>query len=89
MSHTLRNRQKLLHRTRRIRGQLEALERTLAGEHECGDVLRLIAAARGALDSLMAEVMEGHIRDHTFSKTSGERQKAADELIDIVRAYLK
>ena len=89
MAHTIRNRTKLLHRVRRIRGQLEALERTLAAEHECGDVLRLIAAGRGAMDSLMAEVMEGQIRDHAMSGTRSERSAAADELVDIVRAYLR
>jgi DNA-binding FrmR family transcriptional regulator len=59
MSHTIKAKAKLLNRARRIRGQAEALERALAGERECGEVLRLIAAARGAMDSLMAEVLEG------------------------------
>jgi DNA-binding FrmR family transcriptional regulator len=89
VSHTIRNKEKLLQRARRIRGQVEALERTLEGPHECGDVLRLIAAARGAMDSLMAEVMEGHIRGHALSGTSRDREAAATQLIQIVRAYLK
>ena len=89
MAHTIRNKTKLLQRARRIRGQVEALERALEQEHECGDVLRLIAAGRGAMDSLMAEVMEGHIRDHALSSTSRNRATAADELIAVVRAYLK
>ncbi len=89
MAHTIRNKTKLLHRVRRIRGQVEALERALEHENDCGDVLRLIAAGRGAMDSLMAEVMEGHIRDHALSGTSGQRATAAEELIEIVRAYLK
>jgi FrmR/RcnR family transcriptional regulator, repressor of rcnA expression len=66
MSHTVRKRKKLSLRVARIRGQVEALTRALEGEAECGDVLRLIASARGAMDSLMAEVIEGHIRDHAF-----------------------
>ena len=81
----MRNKEKLLQRTRRILGQVEALERTLEGQHECGDVLRLIAAARGAMDSLMAEVMEGHIRDHALSGTSRDRERAAAQLIEIDR----
>ena len=64
MSHTIRQKKKLTHRVARIRGQVDALARALDHEAECGDVLRLIASARGAMDSLMAEVMEGHIRDH-------------------------
>jgi len=89
MSHTIRSKSKLLLRVRRIRGQVEALERALADEQECGDVLRLIAAGRGAMDSLMAEVMEGQIRDHALQGSVRSRGQAAEELIAIVRAYLK
>lgn len=91
MSHTIRGKDKLLNRARRIRGQVEALERALEGERECGEVLRLIAAARGAMDSLMAEVLEDHIREHASTKhqTAQQAMAAADDLVDIVRAYLK
>jgi DNA-binding FrmR family transcriptional regulator len=91
MSHTIRRKKTLTHRVARIRGQVEALGRVLDGEAECGDVLGLIASARGAMDSLMAEVIEGHIRDHVFRGTRGtsdERQAAAD-LVKVVRSYLK
>jgi DNA-binding FrmR family transcriptional regulator len=89
--HTTKNKTKLLNRARRIRGQVEALERALEAEHECGDVLRLIAAARGAMDSLMSEVLEGHIREHATTSHRDRRAAslAADDLIGIVRAYLK
>ena len=89
MSHTIRNKTKLLLRVRRIRGQVEGVDRALEREQECGDILRLIAAARGALDSLLAEVLEGHIRAHALSGSRRDRGVAADELVDIVRAYLK
>jgi DNA-binding FrmR family transcriptional regulator len=91
MSHTIRDKTKLLNRARRIRGQVEALERALDNEQECAEVLRLIAAARGAMDSLMAEVLEGHIREHASTARQSPKQAmaAADDLIDIVRAYLK
>jgi DNA-binding FrmR family transcriptional regulator len=91
MSHTIRGKAKLLNRARRIRGQVEALERALEGERECGEVLRLIAAARGAMDSLMAEVLEGHIREHASTDHGSPTAAlaAADDLIEIVRAYLK
>jgi DNA-binding FrmR family transcriptional regulator len=89
--HTIKNKTKLLNRARRIRGQVEALERALESEQECADVLRLIAAARGAMDGLMAEVLEGHIREHATAehRNTTEASAAADDLIDIVRAYLK
>ena len=91
MSHTINAKAKLQNRVKRIRGQVEALERALDTERECGEVLRLIAAARGAMDSLMAEVLEGHIREHasTQHQTPQQALAAADDLIDIVRAYLK
>jgi DNA-binding FrmR family transcriptional regulator len=91
VSHTIRGKKKLTHRVARIRGQVDALARALDGEAECGDVLRLIASARGAMDSLMAEVLEGHIRDHAFggARAKSEDGEAADDLVDIIRSYLK
>ena len=92
MAHTSRDKEKLLIRVRRIRGQVEAIERALGGEHECSEVLQLVAACRGALNSLMAELVEGHIWFHVLdpsrSKDSAQAA-AAEELIDIVKAYLK
>jgi FrmR/RcnR family transcriptional regulator, repressor of frmRAB operon len=92
MAHTARDKEKLLVRVRRIRGQIEALERVLGEEHECADVLQLVAACRGALNGLMAELVEGHIRFHVLDPNRGKDSPevaAAEELIDIVRAYLK
>jgi DNA-binding FrmR family transcriptional regulator len=90
MSHTIREKTKLRARVRRIRGQVEAVERALDEEIGCADVLQLIASVRGAVNGLMAEVMEDHIRMHVLDPTSGtERARGAGELIDVVRAYLK
>jgi DNA-binding FrmR family transcriptional regulator len=93
MAHLTRNKTKLLNRVRRIRGQVEAIERELEREEgECSSVLQLIAGARGALNGLMAEVVEGHLREHVIDparKPSSAQLEAADELVDVVRAYLK
>ena len=91
MAHTTKDKAKLLGRVRRIRGQVEAIERALDGEHECSSVLQLMAACRGALNGLMAEVLEGHIRFHVLDPKSGKtpQLQAAEELIDVVRSYLK
>jgi DNA-binding FrmR family transcriptional regulator len=92
MAHTLREKKKLLNRVRRIRGQIEALERALESEAGCTAVLQLITASRGAINSLMAEVVEDHIREHVIDPrdppTSG-RATAAEELIDIFHSYVK
>ena len=82
------DREKLVSRARRIRGQIEAVERALADEKEdCADTLRLLAACRGAVNSLMAEVMEDHIRDHIGASRAS--QEVTEDLLAIVRAYLK
>ena len=92
MAHTTKDREKLLLRVRRIRGQLDAIERALDSEQQCAGILQLMAACRGALNGLMAEVMEGHVRFHVLSPDKGRNSpqaQAAEELIDVVRAYLK
>jgi FrmR/RcnR family transcriptional regulator, repressor of frmRAB operon len=93
MAHTTKDKTKLLSRVRRIRGQVDAIERALDKEDECSTVLQLMAACRGALNGLMAEVMEGHIRFHVLTPTRNSKRspqaEAAEELIDVVRAYLK
>lgn len=90
MSHTKREKLKLLNRIRRVRGQIEAVERALEDEQGCASVLHLIVAARGALSSLMTEVIEDHIRLHVVDPDRGaERSRGADELIEAVQAYLR
>lgn len=90
MSHTTREKSKLLARVRRIRGQVEALERALEGERGCAEVLQQIAAVRGAINGLMVEVMGDHIDTHLAgSESDPKRRQAADELVDVVRAYLR
>ena len=89
MSHTIRKKTKLLNRASRIRGQIEAIERALTEEAECGEVLQRVAAARGALDSLMCEVLEDHVQLHILSPSASVRREAADQLVDIVRSYFK
>jgi DNA-binding FrmR family transcriptional regulator len=91
MAHTIREKTKLLNRVRRIRGQMEAIERALEEEKGCATVLQLIAGARGAINGLMAEVMEDHIDMHVAADALSPeaRREGAGELIDLVRAYLK
>lgn len=94
MSHTVHEKKKLLNRVRRIRGQLDGIERLLLKEdqHDCLLVLQTIASCRGAINGLMSEVMEGHIREHVLDpgqKPTDGQMKAAEELIDIVKSYLK
>src|SRR5580698_4184045 len=86
-----RERLKLLNRIKRIRGQIDAVERALGVDDECPDVLMQLAAVRGGVNSLMAEVLEDHIRLHLADKNGkkGVAPDIAEDLIDLVRAYLK
>ena len=91
MGHTIQGKVKLLNRVRRVRGQVEALERAVEEEKGCSAVLHLVVAARGAMNSLMAEIIEDHIRMHVVDPDHerGARAKGAEELIEIVQAYLR
>ncbi len=92
MSHTSRDQKKLLARVRRIRGQIESIERALDTEAGCEEVLHLIAGARGAMAGLMAEVVEDHVRSHLVDvkKYPGAlNNEAAEQLLEVVRTYLK
>lgn len=92
MAHTVREKQKLLARVRRIKGQVEAIERALVDEAHCEQVMHLIAGARGAMAGLMAEVVEDHVRTHLVDAQKHPDAldtQAADQLLDVIRTYLK
>ena len=90
--HTVRDKKNLLPRVRRIRGQLEAIERALESEAGCDEVMHQIASVRGAIAGLMAEVVEDHVRNHLVDKSKHPRALnvvAAEQLMSVVRTYLK
>lgn len=90
MSHVAREKVKLLNRLRRLRGQVEAIERAVEADEECAGVLRQSTSARGALDGFIAEVIEDHIRERIVrEKDRARASAAAEELIEIVHSYLK
>lgn len=92
MAHTIRDKKKLLNRVRRILGQVSAVERALVEEKDCYLILQTITACRGAINGLMAQVIEGHIRLHVIDphrKATSAQRRAAEELIEVVKSYLK
>jgi FrmR/RcnR family transcriptional regulator, repressor of frmRAB operon len=92
MSHTIRDQEKLLARVRRLRGQVEGIERALTNQAGCEQVMHLIAGARGAMAGLMAEIVEDHVLSHLVDaeKHPGAlKMEAAEQLLDVVRTYLK
>jgi len=92
MAHTIRDKKKLLNRVRRIKGQIEAVEKAIDREQDCSAILLTIAACRGAINGLMAELIEGHIRFHVVDpdhRPTAAQADAVQELIDVIKAYLK
>jgi DNA-binding FrmR family transcriptional regulator len=91
MAHTIKDKAKLLSRVRRIRGQTESLEKALASEGDCMAILQQIAAIRGAVNGLMSEVLEGHLREHLGPDITDDVQRAKDmdEVVAVLRSYLK
>ena len=100
MAHTIRDKQKLISRVRRIRGQIEAIERALTREEDCTRILQTIAASRGAINGLMAQVVEDQIRVHAANParlaaarrsrvTGTQHAKETDDLIAVIKTYLK
>jgi DNA-binding FrmR family transcriptional regulator len=88
--HTVRHKKKLVARIRRVKGQIEAVERALTGERGCEEVVRTIAAARGAINALAAEVLCDHLEDHLAAPrvSKDERSHAATELARVIRQFV-
>lgn len=90
MSHLNRDKSKLIARLRRIKGQVAAVERALESEADCGEVLRQLASIRGAMTGLTNEVMGEQLRNHVVgAPTASERERGAEEMIQILKSYLK
>lgn len=91
MSHTVHDKKKLLARVRRIKGQTGALESALEQETDCAAILQQIAAIRGAVNGLMLEVLEGHMREHLGAEEAphAERLDDLDQVVRVLRSYLK
>ncbi len=92
MAHTIQDKTKLLHRVRRISGQVEAIEKALETEQDCYAILQTIAACRGAMNALMREIMEGHVLHHVHDphkRLTAEQSRATEALLDVIRTYLK
>lgn len=91
MAHTIQNKKRLLTRIRRIQGQAQALERALEAEHDCAAILQQLAAVRGAVNGMIFEVLEGHVRQHLADgeASSADRQDDADLVLSVMRSYMK
>lgn len=91
MAHTIQNKKRLLTRIRRIQGQAQALERALEAEQDCAAILQQLAAVRGAVNGMIFEVLEGHVRGHLADGEAPDagRQDDVDLVLSVMRSYMK
>ncbi|NIF22210.1 MULTISPECIES: metal/formaldehyde-sensitive transcriptional repressor [Pantoea] len=91
MAHTLKHQKSLLTRVRRIKGQATSLEAALESGEDCLKVLQQVAAVRGAVNGLMSELLEGHIREHLMNESASAEDRAQDmeDIVAVIRSYLK
>ncbi len=94
MSHIVEGQKKLGLRITRIKGQIDALEKSLLAGAECASFLHQVASIRGAVDGLMSEALEGHIREHLGYFQANDphaehRQQDLEEVINVLKTYLK
>ena len=90
MSHLVTDKTKLLARVRRLKGQIEAVERAVESDAECGAILHLVASIRGAMSGLTTELIEDHLMHHVCNQIDDDARRAgADELARVLRTYLK
>lgn len=89
--HTIAHKKQLIARVRRVRGQVEAVERALEEERGCAEVVRTLAAARGALNALAAEVLCEHVQEHLGPREKSARARAAaiGELALVIRQFVR
>lgn len=90
MAHIIKDKQKILSRVNRIKGQLEAFSKAIESEQDCYQVMQLLASCRGALNGLMSEVVERHIREHVIEAENKKMAaESAEDLVDIMKSFLK
>lgn len=90
MAHISNNKDKLIVRIKKIKGQLSSVEKALEDEKDCFKVLQQISAVKGAVNSLISEVLDEHVREHLGSNLSEDiRLKEIENLSTLLRTYLK
>ena len=80
---------KRLHRVRRVKGQLEGVERMIEESRYCPDIITQVRAVRAALASLESTLLEEHlntcVKDAFASSNRRSQQEKIDEILKIVR----
>jgi len=92
LSHITAAKKELISRINRIQGQLDAIKEAVQEDRNCASILQQVAACRGGINGLMAEIIEGEIKCHVLSpnaRANSSEAQAADQVIEILRRYIK
>lgn len=91
MPNQIEDKKKILTRVRRIKGQVQGVENALEDGDECSSILQQICSVRGAINGLMNELLEVHLKDTLVSgdTSENERQQELNEIAKILKSYLK
>ncbi len=92
MGHLAEDNKKIISRIKRIKGQLEAVERGLVEGKDCFEVLQTLSACRGGLNGLMGSLVEDHIKEHVMTNKTNPKSakdKSSLELIKLLKTYWK
>lgn len=78
----------LVVRLRRIKGQIEAIEKMVETDTDCSDVLMQVVSARRALKSFSEEMIESHLQEYvenTANQSEGRRELRS--LLTVLKRY--
>lgn len=90
MAHTSQDKLKLVSRLKRLQGQIGAAQTSVEAGEDCYKILMTLSSARGALNGLMGDIVEGHIREHVVgAKNTPDAAEAGEETIEILRSFWK
>ncbi len=78
-------------RLRRIEGQVQGLQRMIAADAYCVDILLQVSAVQGALEQVQKLLLGRHIEscvaDALRSGSRTERQRKVDELLEVFSRF--
>ncbi|MCE1272851.1 MAG: metal/formaldehyde-sensitive transcriptional repressor [Acinetobacter sp.] len=88
MSH-LHHDKKILNRVKRIQGQMMAVEKSLLNpENSCIEVLQQVAAVKGAVNGLMNQLMELHLKEHVLKDVDHVNDEEVQKFLALLQRYL-
>ena len=79
---------KILNRVKRLQGQIGAVQQALHNpEHGCMEVLQQVAAIKGAVNGLMNELIESHLRHHVIGDQCAIDEHELEEFMKLLKRY--